>query len=523
MVEEISNGQFSPEVVSKMTELEKALTVFLEEQCQEKYQRKWSPRPPGTPPPFQMLQNTDGTTQEVSLVKAEVALEKLRERLRREEEALRRAEEALQQSIQEEEILRRAEEALQRSREAADQRKLEAIQQTEAAVASAEQARRDTEEAHQAWNQEQSTTRNYEEQVEVEDLYDVAFFNHDDESILRGMEAPRSTIPLEFLIGSNGTPLDYPGEVNGIRDDCVQAPAEIPTLSNWVQYIDGSIHGQISNSDKFPDGASISTSAVKQGATGGSIIETSSGSKYYLESPGTANIESTTCSATQDGDESYSNPTVTSSPRMANAPEGVPSILSWQSLGDGGISGLVYGSPSACDGDYIETSPIAEGPKESGQIVTTQSGSQYFLSPDEAEKAANSVAAFQDLAGARRGSTITINKELANRNARFIRETTENGSSTDASKAPSKLRPTFSLFDLFGPKKQMNMGRKTGPDGIPMLTEWSSNADGTITGYVSGSSSVSDGSMVTTSPVVTGIAKQYEKVTTATGSTYYLG
>lgn len=57
--------------------------------------------------------------------------------------------------------------------------------------------------------------------------------------------------------------------------------------------------------------------------------------RYYLESPGTANIESTTCSATQDGDESYSNPTVTSSPRMANAPEGVPSILSWQSLGDG--------------------------------------------------------------------------------------------------------------------------------------------------------------------------------------------
>jgi hypothetical protein len=283
MVEEISNDQFSPEVISKMTELEQALTAFLEEQTQEKYQNKWSPRPPGTPPPLRMLQNTDGTTPEVSLAKAEIALEKLRARLRREEEALRRAEEALQQSMQEEEILRRAEEALQRSREAADERKLQAIRQTEAAAASAEKARKDTEEAHQVWNQEQPTSpfssSDYEAVQEQDSYTNVEFFNHDDESIHRGMEAPRSTIPLDFLLGSNGSPLYSSTDINDVRDDYSQAPAGTPILSNWVQYIDGSIHGQVRNSDKFPDGASISTSAVEQGTTGGTVIETSSGSK----------------------------------------------------------------------------------------------------------------------------------------------------------------------------------------------------------------------------------------------------
>jgi len=55
-----------------------------------------------------------------------------------------------------------------------------------------------------------------------------------------------------------------------------------------------------------------------------------------------------------------------------------------------------------------------------------------------------------------------------------------------------------------------------------MLTRWSVNPDGSITGIVSGSPHLNDGDMVTTSPIVSGLLKQNEKVTTATGSTYYL-
>ena len=268
MVEEIASGQFSPEIVAKMQELEQSLTDFLNNQGKEKYQQKWSPRPPGTPPPLRILQNLD--RQQDSLAKAEIALEKLRDRLRREEEALRRAEEALQQSLQEEEILRRAEEALQRSREAAEKRKWQAIRQTEAAVASAEQARKDSEEAARVWGQEQSTissdsSKDGSNSDDVDDGY--AYY--------RKMDTPRATIPLGFLTKPN-IPTNT---VDSVPEDDSTAPLGIPILYNWVQYIDGSIQGQVRNSEKFEDGAVIATSAVEYGAKAGTIIETSSGSQ----------------------------------------------------------------------------------------------------------------------------------------------------------------------------------------------------------------------------------------------------
>jgi hypothetical protein len=190
----------------------------------------------------------------------------------------------------------------------------------------------------------------------------------------------------------------------------------------------------------------------------------------------------------------------------------------------GGVAGLIYGSRNAENGDYIETSPIAGGAVESGQVVTTISGSRYFLSPDEEDRAANAVSAFQDLVQARQGSTITITKNFASRSGSGTNESTKVDISADRTRE-TKPRPTFSLFDLFG-KGDQNRNRQTsgmtGPGGLPMLSNWYANPDGTITGIVSGSPHLNDGDMVTTSPIVSGIVKQYEKVITETGSTYYL-
>ena len=265
MVDEISNDQASPEAVAKMAELEQALAAFLQENSKGKYQKRWSPRPPGTPPPLKIFLGLDGATQKVSMVEAEAALEKLRGRLRKEEEALRLAEEALQQTTHEEEVLRRAEEALQRSREAAEKRKMEALRQTKVAAASIEEAKRAQEEAEQAWGQQQFQGNG-----------DHHFSN---DSFSRGMEAPRSTIPLEFLVQPTSAPFFVPDVATPAQNDKAIAPPDIPILYNWVQYIDGSIHAKVRNSESFPDGASISTSAVSQGAKAGSIIETSSGSQ----------------------------------------------------------------------------------------------------------------------------------------------------------------------------------------------------------------------------------------------------
>mmetsp|Transcript_64669 Transcript_64669/g.185987 ORF Transcript_64669/g.185987 Transcript_64669/m.185987 type:complete len:565 (-) Transcript_64669:344-2038(-) len=501
MVEELSDDQFSPEVISKMQELEQTLISFLEErQAEEGYE----PRPPGTPPPLHMLQNPDGTSQKVSLLQAEAALEKLRARLRYEEQVLRQAEEALQQSLQEEEILRRAEEALQKSREAAEKRKMAAIRQTEAAVVSTEQARRQSEAANYAWGQNQynETNDGWWDQSQYSyndtgssdgssDNYE-SYYGYDEQWSGRGVDTPRSTMPLDFWSAPDNSYTQPTDETH--------VPEGVPILYNWNQRDDGSIEGQVRNSDRYQDGASIATSPVELGAEGGSVIETSSGSRYYLENSKTLQMNGYNGSGNTYG---WSQ----ASPRTGNAPDGIPTIINWKVSDDGTISGLLYGYEGAEDGDYVETSTIVDGVIESGQVVTTQTGSQYFLSPDESEKAANTIAALEDLNQARRGSTITITKKLA------------------AGRSRGQPRSTFSLMNIFGNRgkeQSRNILGETGPAGIPKLVEWSANDDGTITGVVSGSAKLNDGDMITTSPIVEGSPQQYATITTASGSAYFL-
>ena len=232
------------------------------------------------------------------------------------------------------------------------------------------------------------------------------------------------------------------------------------------------------------------------------------------------------------------------------APDGVPTVKSWEVRKDGGILGLIYGSPNADDGDYIETSPIVDGAIDNCSVVSTQSGSRYFLSPDPRNDPLDTLFAFKNpfknerTTGRRRqGATITLakNKEV-----------------DDEKKTPLlSPRSTFSLFDLLDgggggekknksssetttkstystsrrlvppppPEPQTPPSDKIPPKGTPTLTGCVFNEDGTITGYIFGSQNInySDGYLVTTSPIVNGERKQFEMVTTATGSLYFLG
>jgi hypothetical protein len=58
---------------------------------------------------------------------------------------------------------------------------------------------------------------------------------------------------------------------------------DIPVLSKFVQNEDGSITGIVSNSMSYRTGTRITTSPVKKGATAGTVVKTSSGSKYRLK------------------------------------------------------------------------------------------------------------------------------------------------------------------------------------------------------------------------------------------------
>jgi len=67
------------------------------------------------------------------------------------------------------------------------------------------------------------------------------------------------------------------------------------------------------------------------------------------------------------------------SPRAKVAPKGVPTMTRWKLNSDGSIRGNISGSPNFRDGEQVTTSMITKGRIDQGEIVTTGSGSQYFL------------------------------------------------------------------------------------------------------------------------------------------------
>ena len=61
-----------------------------------------------------------------------------------------------------------------------------------------------------------------------------------------------------------------------------QSSTVVPVVREWKQNLDGSITGYIYNSNFYQDGTQLTTSPVPYEATGNSVVETVSGSRYSL-------------------------------------------------------------------------------------------------------------------------------------------------------------------------------------------------------------------------------------------------
>jgi hypothetical protein len=91
--------------------------------------------------------------------------------------------------------------------------------------------------------------------------------------------APRATISLGNLFGFGkaekpASALSVPSQTK--KGAC---PPGVPVLYSWKQNNDGSVIGRITGSSNFKQGETITTSPVPMGATSGSVIKTSSGSR----------------------------------------------------------------------------------------------------------------------------------------------------------------------------------------------------------------------------------------------------
>merc|ERR1712157_455672 len=160
------------------------------------------------------------------------------------------------------------------------------------------------------------------------------------------------------------------------------------------------------------------------------------------------------------------------------APKGVPVLSGWKENRNGSITGFISGAPGYKNGEFITTSKI-KGDVIAGTVVTTQSGSKYFLDPKSGETVPKTVAPKQQ--------------------------------------APIKSSRTLSLFNFGG-----DNGRSSAPPGVPKLVNWRKNNDNSITGFISSSANFKEGEKITTSRIATGEIKAGLVVKTASGSRYFL-
>jgi hypothetical protein len=243
-------------------------------------------------------------------------------------------------------------------------------------------------------------------------------------------------------------------------------------------------------------------------------------------------------------------------PKATKAPKGVPTIVAWRVLPSGGISGQIFGSINFKEGERIETSTIATGTLENGSVVTTASGSRYFLSAESVRdmRAAAAAAAAKsapkvvpDAPSSPPRATLQLTKLAKERDAKAAELALR-----AASQSPTgtmRRRPTFSLSAFFGfdktsqsdegsskstvttastkstaplPSKGSTPLNKVAPKGVPAINRWKQNRDKSITGIITGSSAFPDGERITTSPIAGGLVRSGQIVTTSSGTKYFL-
>eukprot|EP00977_Amphora_coffeiformis_P004059 scaffold806_cov142-Amphora_coffeaeformis.AAC.2 len=82
-------------------------------------------------------------------------------------------------------------------------------------------------------------------------------------------------------------------------------------------------------------------------------------------------------------------------------------------------------------------------------------------------------------------------------------------------------KPAFSFFGGGGAPAKKAPAPKTAPAGVPTLSKWKQNPDGSITGRITGSKNFRPNTEITTSPVKRG-AQAGQTVKTSSGSQYFL-
>jgi len=274
------------------------------------------------------------------------------------------------------------------------------------------------------------------------------------------------------------------------------APRGVPTISKWRQNRDGSISGFITGSSAFQSGEAITTSPITGEGVGGAVVQTSSGSRYFLEEQSKENAK--------------------------------PAA---------GLFGLFGGGAAT-----------SAGPKTKQPVTSVQKATEAKNTAAEARKRAAAEAAEEKKAAAeakKRASAEALEarrqkmeKQKALAAEARQRDAEKKAKAVNIQKAEQAMKSAkpgatinLSFFGL-GQQQQPDIEEKLekvvqpkaaakAPKGVPTIRRWRQNKDGSIVGSITGSPNYKDGEVVTTSPI-TGDAVGGTVVQTASRSRYFL-
>lgn len=265
------------------------------------------------------------------------------------------------------------------------------------------------------------------------------------------------------------------------------APGGIPTISQWRQERDGSITGVISGSSAFKNGDPITTSPIRGNAVGGSTVTTKSGSKYFLSDNGTP------------ANNAKADQQAAAAEKKRLAEEKKAQQLEARRQAE---EQRKQAAAAVAEKKRIESEKRAEA-----QLKKKKEQEAKALQAAKKQQAQAAVSQ------AKKGSTISL----------FGFGGGSDDSQTSASTASVKKSPTIQLQPP--PKKAPTQQIKkatTAPNGIPTISGWKLNGDGSISGRISGSTNFKQGELITTSPISSGRIDSGSVVQTVSGSKYFL-
>ena len=266
-----------------------------------------------------------------------------------------------------------------------------------------------------------------------------------------------------------GAPQSESSTVSTKASTTTAPPRGVPVISRWKQERDGSITGVITGSAALNDGDRITTSPIKGTAIGGTVVTTSSGSRYYLVG---------------------SNSATPKAPDEAKA----------------AANARAEAAAAAAAAKKVAADKAAkEAAVKSEALVRQKEATEKAKREKEAEA---------------KRATLTMKQE---------REDKAKRASPTLTVAGSSRSPTISLFGLGGNNEAeptstpaRSQGKSLAPKGVPTIAGWKLNRDGSISGRISGSPNFRDGEQVTTSPIAQGRVESGSTVKTGSGSRYFL-